>query len=35
MLDPGTIARTVDRAPYRQIADILRRHIEHGRLAAG
>ncbi|ROP40276.1 GntR family transcriptional regulator [Saccharothrix texasensis] len=35
MLDLGTIDRTVDRPPYRQIADILRRHIERGRLAAG
>lgn len=35
MLDLGTIDRTVDRPPYRQIADILRRHIERGRLAPG
>ncbi len=35
MLDLGTIDRSNDRPPYRQIADILRAHIDHGRLTPG
>lgn len=35
MLDLGTIDRSSDRPPYRQIADILREHIDRGRLAPG
>lgn len=35
MLDLGTIDRSSDRPPYRQIADILRDHIDRGRLTPG
>jgi GntR family transcriptional regulator len=35
MLDLGSIDRSDDRSPYRQIADVLREHIKAGRLSSG
>lgn len=35
MLDLGSIDRSDDRSPYRQIADVLREHIKAGRLGSG
>lgn len=35
MLDLGSIDRSDDRSPYRQIADVLREHVKAGRLTPG